>query len=133
LNSAAQAGETQQARQNGDISGNTPEMGEDLLSALTGRDANRDRVVAHRTRRVVLGSAGVLQEQKQDRSRARAVALAATLVILLLMAPLLWEATDSLIAGEHLGDPRNQWSLWACILCPTMLGVALIVGWLRRQ
>jgi hypothetical protein len=105
----------------------------DLIAALTGRDAGRDRAVAHRTRRVVLGSHGVIQEQKEDKSRARAVALAVTLVVLLLMAPLLWEVTDSLVAGEHLGDPRNQWSLWACIVCPMLLGVAAIAGWWRRR
>jgi hypothetical protein len=109
------------------------ELRSDLISALSGREGNRERAVAHRTRRVVLGSHGVLQEQRQDKSRARAVALAVTLVVLLLIAPLLWEVTDSLIAGEHLGDPRNQWSLWACILCPTLLGAALIAGWWRRR
>ena len=104
-----------------------------LLEALAGRDANRDRLVANRTRRVVSGSLGVLQEHKQNKSRARAVALAVTLVVLLLIAPLLWEATDSLIAGEHLGDAGNQWSLWACIVCPTLLGAALVAGWWRRR
>jgi hypothetical protein len=104
-----------------------------LLEALAGRDANRDRLVANRTRRVVIGSLGVLQEHKQNKSRARAVALAVTLVVLLLIAPLLWEATDSLIAGEHLGDAGNQWSLWACIVCPTLLGAALVAGWWRRR
>jgi hypothetical protein len=106
---------------------------DDLLSALTGRDANRERSVAYRTRRVVLSSHGVLRERKQDKTRARSVALAVTLVVLLLIAPLLWEATDSLIAGEHLGDPRTQWSLWACIICPMLLGAALVAGWWRNR
>ena len=104
-----------------------------LLEALSGRDANRDRAVAFRTRRVVMGSLGVLKEQKQDKSRARAVALAVTLVLLLLIAPLLWEATDSMIAGEHLGDAGNQWSLWAVLVCPTLLGAALVAGWWRKR
>jgi hypothetical protein len=107
--------------------------GSDLLAALTGRDANRDRMVALRTRRVVQSSLGVLREQAQDRSRVRSVALAVTVVVLLLIAPLLWEMTDSLIAGEHLGDPGNQWSLWACIVCPTLLGAALVAGWWRQR
>jgi len=110
-----------------------PETSPDLLAALTGRDADRERAVAHRTRRVVLSSHGVLQEQKQDKSRARSVALAVTVVVLILIAPLLWEVTDSLVAGEHLGDPRTQWSLWACIICPMLLGAALIVGWWRNR
>lgn len=109
------------------------DMASDLLLAITGRDANRDRVVARRTRRVVLSSLGVLKEQKQDKSRARAVALAVTLIVLLLIAPLLWEATDSLIAGEHLGDPGNQLSLWACIVTPTLLAAAVVAGWWRRR
>jgi len=110
-----------------------PGIGSELLAALTGRDANGDRAIAHRTRRVVLSSQGVLQEQKHDKSRARSVALAVTLLILLLIAPLLWEVTDSLIAGEHLGDPGSQLSLWACIVCPTLLGAAVVAGWWRRR
>jgi len=108
-------------------------VSEGLLAALHGLDANRERAVAYRTRRVVLGSAGVIQERKRDKSRARAVALAVTLVVLLLIGPLMWEATDSLIAGEHLGDAGNQWSLWACIVCPTLLGAALVAGWWRKR
>jgi hypothetical protein len=119
--------------QGGNGSGQVPDLGSDLLSALAGKDANRDRTVALRTRRVVLASHGVLQEQKQDKSRARAVALAVTLLVLLLIAPLIWEVTDSLIAGEHLGDPGSQLSLWACIVCPTILGAALVAGWWRRH
>jgi hypothetical protein len=104
-----------------------------LLEALSGRDANRDRATAFRTRRVVMGSLGVLKEHKQDKSRARAMALAVTLVLLLLITPLIWEATDSLIGGEHLGDAGNSWSLWACLVCPTLLGAALVAGWWRRR
>lgn len=105
----------------------------DLLCALTGKDAERDRAVAQRTRRVVLGSLGVIQEQKANKSRARALALAFALVLLLLIAPLLWEATDSLIAGEHFGDPGSQWSLWAAIACPTLLGAMVVAGWWRKR
>jgi hypothetical protein len=114
---------------NGDSTGETSE----LLSALAGREANRERAVAHRTRRVVLGSLGVMREQKQDRSRTRSLALAGALVILLLIAPLLWEVTDSFIAGEHLGDPGSQLSMWACIVCPTLLAAALVAGWWKHR
>jgi hypothetical protein len=114
---------------NGDATGETS----DLLSALSGREANRERAVAHRTRRVVMGSLGVMREQKQDRSRTRSLALAGAVVILLLIAPLLWELTDSLIAGEHLGDPGSQISMWACIVCPTLLAAALVAGWWKHR
>jgi hypothetical protein len=129
LNAADDAGKAARRPMNGE----TSEDNSDLLSALTGREANRERAVAHRTRRVVLGSLGVMREQKQDRSRTRGLALAGALVILLLIAPLLWELTDSLIAGEHLGDPGSQLSMWACVVCPTLLAAALVAGWWRHR
>ncbi len=104
-----------------------------LLNALAGKEADRDRVVTQRTRRVVLGSLGVIQEQRRDTSRARAKAVAFAVLLLLLIAPLLWEATDSLIAGEHFGDPGSQWSLWAVIACPTLLGAVMVAGWWRKR
>ncbi len=105
----------------------------DLISALSGLDANRARAVAHRTRRVVMSSGGVLREQKLTGHRARAFALAGTILVLLLIAPLIWEAVDSLIAGEHLADPGSQLSLWACIVCPTFLAAALVAGWWKHR
>ncbi len=105
----------------------------DLLAALGGLDANRERAMAHRTRRVVLGSLGVLKEQKANRSRARGLALAITFVVLLLIAPLLWEFIDSLIAGERLGDLESQLSIWACLVCSTLLAAALVAGWWRKR
>jgi hypothetical protein len=116
-----------------ETTGEASNLSADLISALGGREANRDRAVAQRTRRVVSSSLGVIKEQKRDLSRARGVALAVTLVVLLLIAPLLWELTDSLIAGEHLGDPGSQLSLWACIVCPTLLAAALVAGWMKHR
>ena len=137
MNTATEPEEKEQGTPSGDspeqARGPVANIRSELLSALSGQDANRERSVAYRTRRVVLSSHGVLQERKQDKTRARSVALAVTLVVLLLIAPLLWEATDSLIAGEHLGDPRTQWSLWACIICPMLLGAALVAGWWKKR
>jgi hypothetical protein len=90
-------------------------------------------MVANRTRRVVLSSRGVLQEQKQGGKRRRAFAIAATILILLVIAPLVWQVSDNLIAGEHLGDVTSQFALWACILCPTILAAALVAGWWKSR
>jgi hypothetical protein len=105
----------------------------DLLSSLGGREANRERAVAHRTRRVVLSSLGVIREQKKNGSRVRGVALSLTGLVLLLIAPLVWEATDSLIAGEHLGDPGSQLSLLGLIMCTALLAAALVAGWWKHR
>jgi Na+-driven multidrug efflux pump len=107
----------------------------ELASSLAGGlSAERDREVAHSTRRVVLASLGVLNEQKEGRKRTRSLALAATLVVLLVVGPLVWWAADNLIASEHLSDDlTSQFSLWVCILCPALLAAALMAGWLRRK
>jgi len=113
--------------------GEGSQISSDILTALSGLDANHDRAVARRTRRVVQSSMGVLRERDQSKARARALALGVTFVVILLITPHIWEATESFTAGEHLGDPGSQLSLWACVLCPVLLASALIVGWWRRN
>jgi len=105
----------------------------DLISAISGRQADRERLVARKTRGVILSSLGVLQERKVEKRRARAVAIAVTVVVLLLLAPLLWEFTDSVLEGEHLSDPGSQLSIWAFVVCGTLLGAALVAGWWRKR
>ena len=105
----------------------------DLSAALAGERADRDREVAHSTRRVVMASLGVIKEQKAGRKRVRAIAIASILVLLLIFGPLIWWAVDNLISGEHMGDLACQFSLWACILGPALLAAAVVAGWLRHR
>jgi hypothetical protein len=96
-------------------------------------DADRDRAVAHSTRRVVMASLGVMQDQQALRKRGRSLALAALLVVVLILGPLAWLAVDHFISGGHLGDLTTEFSLWVCILCPALLAAALVAGWLRKR
>lgn len=105
----------------------------ELVSALAGHEAGRERAVAFRTRRVVSASQGVMQEQMAGRRRIRSLALASILLVVLLLGPLVWWAVDNLIAGGHLADPASQLALWVCILCPALAASALVAGWMRHR
>ncbi len=108
-------------------------MRRDLLSALAGNQAGRDRAVAHKTRRVVLASLGVMQDQKAGRKRGLAVALAALLLVVVVLGPFFWRVADELIGGELIGDTATEFSLWVCILCPALVAAALVAGWMRKK
>ena len=103
----------------------------DLLSALAGKQAGRERAVADHTRRVVLASAGVMKDQKADRKRSRSLALAGILLVLFALGPFVWRVADDLIGGEHWSDMATQTSLWVCVACPALLAAALVAGWSR--
>lgn len=105
----------------------------ELLAALAGTQAAGERAVANRTRRVVLASLGVMQEQEAGRRRIRSVAIAAILVVLVVLGPVIWWALDALFAGEHFGEIPCQFRLWVGILCPALVAVALVAGWLKHR
>ncbi|MFP5204870.1 MAG: hypothetical protein ACLGP3_00170 [Acidobacteriota bacterium] len=110
-----------------------PAANPELLSALSGTEAAREGAVAYRTRRVVLASHGVIQEQKAGRKRTRAIALAGTLLVVLALSPFIWRVVEDLIGGELLSDPATQFSLLICIFCPALVAAFLVAGWLRRR
>jgi hypothetical protein len=110
---------------------NPEEANRDLLEALAGKQAGRDRAVAENTRRVVLASAGVMRDQRADRKRSTSLALAGILLVLLALGPFVWRVADDIIGGEHWSDIATQTSLWVCVACPALLAAALVAGWSR--
>lgn len=105
----------------------------DLVSALAGTQAGRDQAVAYRTRRVVMASHGVMQDQKAGRRRGRALALASILLLILAMGPFVWRVSDDIAGGEVWSDVATQGGLWICILLPALVAAALVAGWLRQR
>ena len=114
-------------------SGAKAENERDLLAALAGTQGARERDVACRTRRVVLASHGVMQDQKAGRKRSRALALASILLVILAMGPFVWRVADDVAGGEHWADMATQSSLWICILFPALVAAALVAGWMRQR
>lgn len=96
-------------------------------------DADRDRAVAHKTRRVVLASLGILNDLKAGHKRNRAVAVAAILVLFSVMALPLWFLFYSMFADDNTAGVAWEIAVSGFFLCCGLVGSALLVGWLRAR
>jgi hypothetical protein len=121
------------------ITETTPETGRgtgshrEVLTALAGGDAEMARAAAHRTRRVVMASLGVMQEHKAGLKRNRALALAATLLVFFVLGPPIWWIADTLIEEERLTSVVSEITVWGFFLSTALVASALLAGWMRRK
>ena len=115
------------------VSAVRPSTHGELAEAMAGFGAERERATADRTRRVVVASAGVMQEQRAGRKRVRAMALAATLVVFFVVGPPVWWVAETLIEEEHLTSLVSELAVWGFFSVTALLGSALLAGWLRRK
>jgi hypothetical protein len=105
----------------------------EAVGALSGKEADRERAIAHRTRRVVMTSLGVMKEQKADHKRSRAVALAATLLVFFVVGPPVWWIADTLIEEERVTSIVSEIAVWSFFMSTALLASALLAGWMRRK
>jgi hypothetical protein len=105
----------------------------DLIDSVSGFQADRDRTIADKTRRVVIASAGLMQEQCAGRKKMRAMAVAATLVIFFVVAPPIWWLAETLIEEQHFTSAFSEVAIWGFFSITALLGSALLAGWLRRK
>jgi hypothetical protein len=106
---------------------------EDVLAALAGKAADRQREVAQTARRVVLTSLGVLKEQQEGRNRSRSMALAAVLAVALLISPAIWWLVDTLVDVDRLPRHIGETVIWGFFLLTALLAAALVAGWSRNR
>jgi len=105
----------------------------DLIEAVSGLQGDRERITAEKTRRVVMASAGVMQDQCAGRKKIRAWAIAATLVVFFIVAPPIWWLAETLIEEQHLTSTFGEIAIWGFFSITALLGSALLAGWLRRK
>lgn len=117
----------------GTVPGAGAETARELVNSLAGRQADRESAVGYHTRRVVLASMGVIEEQKAGRKRTRSLALAAILLIVLVLGPLVWWTADSIVAGGRFTDVTSELGVWIMFLGSALLACVLLAGWLRRR
>lgn len=117
----------------GSVAGNHKPSQGDLIEAVSGLQGDRERTVADKTRRVVMASAGVMQDQRAGRKRIRAWAIAATLVVFFIVAPPIWWLAETLIEEQHLTSTFGEIAIWGFFSITALLGSALLAGWLRRR
>lgn len=107
-------------------------LSQDLLRAVTGRDAGAQSPVVARTRRAIRVADESRRERGERDRRTFGISLFTGGALFVLLAPVLWASVDDLIGGEHFSDLPTQVALISSLLMMSVVA-ALAVFWRGRS
>lgn len=110
---------------------------DEIVQALVGLNCDSNLAVVRRTRYAVRDTALVLRERRQRLRQNVGFALLAMFILLILLAPAIWNSAEELMSGEHLADFPIQMAFLLLMIAPAMFA-ALVAIWkeqhsMRRQ
>jgi hypothetical protein len=109
-----------------------PDSRQDLLRAVAGRDAGAQLPMVARTRQAIRVADESRREQGERERRTFGISLFAGGALFVLLAPVLWDSMDDLIAGEHFSDLPTQVALISTLLMMSVVA-ALVALWRSRS
>lgn len=105
-----------------------PSSSSELVAALSGLDANRDRALTNRTRRAVQEAASDLREGRHLTRRSGAIALLTLAGFLMLLSPAIWSSVDDMLGGEFLLDLPGMIAALAFTLFAAVAAVLFLIS-----
>lgn len=104
----------------------------DAARAIAWPDYDANLLLAQKTRRAVRDAVISSREQRTRQFRVMGLALTGFLLLLMLLAPAIWNGLEDVLAGEHIFDLPALAALLTLMLFPAMLA-ALIAIWKGKQ
>jgi drug/metabolite transporter (DMT)-like permease len=108
------------------------QISEELVNAIVNLNCPANLATVQRTRRVLRDAAFALEERRLRQRRNTAFALVAFLMILIFLAPAVWNSAEDILNGEHLADLPAQAAFLLLTLTPAMLA-ALAAVWKEQR
>jgi hypothetical protein len=105
----------------------------DLIAALSGLDANRNRALTNRTRRAVHDAATDMREGRHISRRSSAIAMLILAGFLMLLSPAIWSSIDDAFGGGTLLDLPGIVAALAFTLFAAVAAVLFLIGGQGRR
>jgi hypothetical protein len=105
----------------------------DLIAALSGLNAHRERALSNRTRRAVHDAATDIREGRNVGRRSTAIALLTLAGFLMLLSPAIWSSIDDALGGGTLLDLPGIVAALAFTLFAAVAAVLFLIGGQGRR